>query len=441
MNDRFNSAKNWVRGSASTKVFFMGFLILILMIPASMVQGLVFSRETRRNEAIQDVTQKWGGVQSISGPIISIPYLKWATASKSDPSQIGYLHVLPDVLYINATIDPEIRSRGIFDVALYKSKLQISGSFSMTDLSFPVANKQVLWGDARVIFGISDMRGIKEQIKIKFNDEEVLMASGLSRYDVMSSGVQALLTEINPSSNHAFSMDVNLNGGQAINFVPMGRETQVKLISSWENPSFDGAFLPTEHTITEEGFEARWSTLDINRNYPQRWLNNEITAGQIQESQFGVKLFMPVDIYQQTTRSVKYALLFIVLTFLTFFLAEILNNFRIHPIQYLLIGFAIILFYLLLLSLSEHIDFGIAYGIASLGIVGMISLYSGSVLQMKKLGALIGVLLALLYSFLYFLLQMEDMALLLGSIGLFIILGAVMYLTRKVDWYTMKKQG
>ncbi len=406
-----------------------------------MVQGLVGNRQARRIEAVQDVTQKWGGEQSISGPMISIPYLKWATASKNDPSQIGYLHVLPDVLHMNVKVYPEVRSRGIFDVALYKSELHISGSFSTADLSFPVGSKQILWGDARVVFGLSDMRGIKEQIKINFDEEEILMASGLSRYDALSSGVHAPLTGLSPASNYAFLMDVNLNGGQAINFVPMGRETQVKLTSSWENPSFDGAFLPTEHTITEEGFEARWSVLDINRNYPQQWLNSEVNAMYVQNSKFGVKLFMPVDIYQQTTRSVKYALLFIVLTFLTFFLAEILNNFRIHPIQYLLIGSAIVLFYLLLLSLSEHIAFGLAYGIASLGIVGMISLYSGKVLRMKKLGILIGALLALLYLFLYFLLQMEDLALLLGSVGLFIILGAVMYLTRNFDWYTMRKRS
>lgn len=439
MNDKLSQGvsvfRDWIGRSVLLKVCFMGFLILVLMIPTFLVQGLIHNRKWRQTDAVQEVTQKWGGSQSIEGPVISIPYLKWPNA---DSTQISYLHVLPDVLHINANLDPEIRSRGIFDVPLYKAQLNITGSFSTDYLSFPVANKLVLWDDAKITFGISDMRGIKEQVKINFNEGEILMASGLSNKDFFRSGVQALVPDFSASDINTFSMNLNLNGGQEINFVPIGQETKVKLTSSWENPSFDGAFLPTEHTITEDGFEARWSVLDINRNYPQRWLDQNYN---ISGSQFGVKLFMPVDVYQQTTRSVKYAILFIVLTFLSFFLSEILNNLRVHPIQYLLIGFAIVLFYLLLLSLSEHIDFSLAYGVASVGIVGMISLYSGSVLRIKKLGILIGALLAFLYLFLYFLLQMEDLALLLGSIGLFIILGAVMYLTRNIDWYTMKEQG
>lgn len=439
MNDKlsqgFSSFRDWIRRSVLLKVCFMGFLILVLMIPTFFVQGLIHNRKWRQADAVQEVTQKWGGSQSIEGPVISIPYLKWPNANST---QISYLRVLPDVLHINANLDPEIRSRGIFDVPLYKSQLHITGSFSTNDLNFPVSNRLVLWDEAKITFGISDMRGIKEQVKINFNEEEILMTSGLSRSDIFRSGVQALVPGFSASDIHTFSMDLNLNGGQKINFVPMGQETKVKLTSRWENPSFDGAFLPTEHTISEEGFEARWSVLDINRNYPQRWLDQNYN---ISGSHFGVKLFMPVDVYQQTTRSVKYAILFIVLTFLAFFLSEILNNLRIHPIQYLLIGFAIVLFYLLLLSLSEHIDFGLAYGIASIGIVGMVSLYSGSVLRIKKLGVLIGALLALLYLFLYFLLQMEDLALLLGSLGLFITLGAVMYLTRNIDWYSMRKRS
>jgi inner membrane protein len=425
--------RNWIRHSVLLKIAFMGILVFILMIPTFFVRGLIYNREYRQADAVREVTQKWGGSQSIEGPVVSIPYLKWPNANKSEPSQVGHLHVLPDVLHINANLEPEVRSRGIFDVPLYKSQLHITGSFSTDDLDFPVSNRQVLWNDAKIIIGISDMRGLKEHVKINFNEEEILMTSGLSRSDIFRSGVQTLVPGFSDSDSSTFSMDLNLNGGQEIRFVPMGKETKVKLTSSWENPSFDGAFLPTDHTISEEGFEARWSVLDINRNYPQRWLNeNYRVAG----SHFGVDLFMPVDNYQKTTRSVKYALLFIALTFLAFFLSEILNNLRIHPIQYLLIGFAIVLFYLLLLSLSEHIDFNKAYGIASVGIVAMVSLYSGS----EKLGILIGALLALLYLFLYFLLQMEDFALLLGSIGLFVILGAVMYLTRNFDWYSMRKR-
>ena len=208
--------------------------------------------------------------------------------------------------------------------------------------------------------------------------------------------------------------------------------------SIWGSPSFEGGFLPTTHQINNHGFTSNWKVLHLNRNYPQQGKNDFI--GENDESFFGVKLMLPIDEYHKITRSIKYCAMFILLTFLTFFFIEIINNRRIHSIQYLLVGFAIIIFYILLLSISEHLKFNLAYLLGSLATMSLLGFYAYFVFENKKLTFLFVGLLSLLYLFFYSLLQLEDYALLMGSIGLFVILSAIMYLTRKIDWYHIKKE-
>ena len=206
------------------------------------------------------------------------------------------------------------------------------------------------------------------------------------------------------------------------------------LRSSWNNPSFDGAFLPEQHQIDNNGFSADWQVLDLNRNYPQIWVEN-VSKKTVLSSEFGVNLFSPVDIYTQTTRAVKYMIMFVGLTFLVFFLVEVFSNNKIHPIQYLLIGVSLCIFYLLLLALSEHVNFGLAYFLASLSVVILIGAYVRSALEKKVIPLITVGMLTILYGFLYILLQNQDYALLIGSVGLFLIIAAVMYTTRNVNWY------
>ena len=304
------------------------------------------------------------------------------------------------------------------------------------------------------------MRGINENISINFDSENFVFEPGVPINDVFNSGFNAEVL-INKKANYKFSMQLDLNGSFALNFAPLGKTTTVNLTSSWNNPSFDGAFLPDTRTITEEGFSADWKILHLNRNYPQQWIGsaNPINLfsetglepsrfdnkfdyydessdlNNVNDYSFGVKLLLPVDAYQKSMRAIKYVIMTLVLTFVTFFFVEVFNKKKIHPVQYLLVGFAVCIFYLLLLSLSEHLAFGLAYLIASLATILLISFYSKTVFDNSKQSKVLGGILVLMYGFFYTLLQLQDYALLVGSIGLFAVLAIVMMLSRKIDWY------
>ena len=263
------------------------------------------------------------------------------------------------------------------------------------------------------------------------------MEPGVETAEVIQSGVSAAIRLDSTRRPRPFKLVLNLNGSSRINFAPVGKVTSVKADSTWRDPSFGGAFLPTERTISEKGFSARWKVLHLNRNYPQYWKGG---GCDLSPSLFGVTLFSPVDIYQKSMRTAKYALMFIVFTFLAFFFSEIMNRLRVHPVQYLLIGLAVILFYTLLLSISEHIRFGMAYLFSATAIIGLITGYAAAILKNRPITLMVGGILTILYAYLYILLQMEDYALLMGSIGLFAVLSGVMYLTRKVDWYAIQPE-
>jgi inner membrane protein len=303
--------------------------------------------------------------------------------------------------------------------------------------TFDVSGKvDVLWDEAFITIGISDLRGIKETLKFGWNGNELSCDPGVKISNLLESGVTVndIISTDDGSSDYNFRFSISLNGSNGLSLVPVGRETKARIVSSWQNPSFDGAFLPETREITNNGFDAQWYVLELNRNYPQRWSDYKV---RFSESAFGVSLKLPVDTYQITERSVKYAILFISLTFMVFFFVEIMRKLKVHPVQYVLVGFGLVLFYLLLLSLAEQMNFVLAYIIASAGIITMITLYSLSIFKIKKLVALLAAILILLYGFLYILLQMQDYALLLGSVGLFIILSSIMFLSRKIDWYAI----
>jgi inner membrane protein len=259
-----------------------------------------------------------------------------------------------------------------------------------------------------------------------------------------SGGLQAK-TPIDPDkagpdgrAGFAFQVKLKLNGSGSLMFLPMGKETRLNLSSTWNSPSFTGAYLPVERTVGEDGFRATWKTMHFTRSFPQAWLDWAIAAPEWEKFAFGAELHLPVDRYQKTERCAKYAILFILLTFLVFFVQETLHRRRIHPMQYLLVGAALCLFYLLLLSLSEHVPFALAYAAASAGVVIMVTCYGFTVLGARKRAWALGAMLAGLYGYLFTLLQMEDFALLMGALGLFAILGAVMFATRRINWYDGK---
>jgi inner membrane protein len=405
-----------------------------------MVQELIKERHERQEEAIKEVSDKWGSAQTLLGLVLTVPYTTSSKVYNNDGEMIkwiesrAYAHFLPDQLNIECEILPEMRYRGIYEVTVYRSKMKISGIFSppsFEDWKIPV--EDILWEEAYVALGLSDLRGIQEEVTLHWGNDIYRFKPGIESDEVIQKGISTRIL-ISPSSNGPwnFSLDLSINGSTSLSMVPLGKSTRVKLNSSWPSPSFDGAFLPDYRTIGQEGFHAAWEVLNLNRSYPQSFRG---TVQGIYESAFGVNLWVPADDYQQTMRAAKYASLFIALTFLLFFFVQLLNGLRIHPVQYVIVGLALCVFYTLLIALSEHLSFGLSYLMGSVTIILMITLFAHSFSKKRKLTQVIGGILILLYAFIYLIIQIEDYALLVGSLGLLSVLAITMYLSRKIDWH------
>ncbi|MEL6252281.1 MAG: cell envelope integrity protein CreD [Bacteroidota bacterium] len=445
MSDTYQSpisrARSWARSSISLRIFTIGFLVLILLIPTAMVQELINERSYARDAAVREVSQSWSNAQEISGPYLNIPYVYYVVDEKGiSREHTAVAHFLPKKLSIEAKVSPENRKRGIYEVVVYESQVSVDGEFDWPDFSkFDIDQSHVLWDEAYIEVGISDMRGIQDKVIIDLQGTEYEFEAGLKRKDLAQSGINTDIdwAKLEGAKAPTFEMNLNLNGSQSLYFVPLGKETEVNMYADWKDPSFKGAFIPDSHDISEEHFQANWKIFDLNRNFPQEWIGNSHSPSQ---SAFGVHLMIPVDEYSKSMRSAKYAILCISLTFLIFFFIEIKNAQRIHPIQYILVGLALVLFYGLLLSLSEHIGFNFAFLISSVAIVGLISGYAKSIIKDKGLVPLLAGLLIILYGVNYVLLQLENYALLVGSLCLFIILALVMALSSKIDWYGLGKK-
>lgn len=428
--------QSYLRNSLGLRLAIIAFLSLMLLIPTAMIISLIRERQITRDVAVREVFSKWGTTQTISGPILSVPYkIKVKYEDNKTVTKIKYMHLLPDKLSIDGIVNPEIRYRGIYEVVLFNAKLNFSGTFTPQEIEMlNIPQDNILWDKSFLSLGISDMKGIKEIVKVKWNQEIFTTNPGIKSNDVLASGISVKIPlDLNTGDYH-YSLDININGSEDLLFVPVGKETNLKLNSTWRNPSFTGNFLPELRKIDETGFESKWQILHLNRNYPQVWAGKK---HDIQTSAFGVRLLIPVDEYQKIMRTAKYAILYIALTFLAFFMIELLNRKTIHPVQYLLVGFALLVFYTLLLSFSEHMLFKFAYLISSVAIIVLITIYTKSVLKSNLHTSLISGVLSVLYIYLYVILQLQDFALLMGSIGLFAVLSLVMFLTRKTDWFTI----
>jgi len=296
-------------------------------------------------------------------------------------------------------------------------------------------SNSILWDRAYISLGITDLRGIQDEIVISFNKSAYDANPGLKTTDLAAAGVSTLIKPLLPNEANSFSFDLNLNGSEQVSLIPVGESNTVKINSSWPSPSFNGAFLPATREVKKDGFSANWKILHLNRNYPQFW---EGAQYKVTQSAFGVKLILTADIYQKSMRLAKYSIMFLVFTFAAFFFSEIINEQRIHPIQYILIGIAILIFYTLVLSLSEHMHFNYAYILSAASVTLIISGYAKAIIPNSRFALMIFGILAILYGYLFIVLQLEDYALMLGSIGLLIIVTIVMYMTRKINWYEIE---
>jgi len=418
-------------------------IALLLLIPTSMIKILIHEREAIQREAIREVSSKWAEEQTISGPFISIPYYRYVKeiSAKDSTEQIvqikDYIHILPSELKISGNLNPEKRQRGIYEIVVYNSKLEIDGTFNNLDIkALEIEPENILFDKAEFVVGIKDLRGIEKEVNLSWNNDKISFNPGVSSNDIVSSGINALIN-INPndSSSYNFNLSLDLKGSQLLYFTPVGKVTDIDLASDWANPSFNGAFLPDTREVTTKGFTANWNILHLNRNYPQIWTSNRYS---ISESSFGIDLLLPVDNYQKTYRSIRYAILFIAFTFLVFFFIEVFKKVFIHPIQYILVGVSLIVFFTLLLSISEHLNYNFSFIISAIATLALIAGYVRAILSSTKLALLISGILTVLYAFIFVIIQLQDYALLIGSIGIFVILGLVMYFSRKIDWYSLK---
>jgi inner membrane protein len=375
------------------------------------------------------VTQSWGSAQTLAGPFLAVPYTPHDDKANE---RLKTAFFLPETLTIEGDVDTQVRTRGIFDVRLYTSKLRCSGRFAHPDFTGVAADVQ--WSRARLVVGRTEPRALRTTVKLAWDGRSIDFSTGAPANELSPSGIQAPLPLSPAGGAYDFSFELEFCGADHLQFIPVGTETNVSLKSKWPDPSFVGTYLPAAREVTGKGFSAAWKVLALGRNFPGRWIQGEAYSSQWCESKFGISFLSSVDTYQMTERTTKYQLLFFGLTFVTFYAFELLCGIRLHFMQYLLVGAALCMFYLLLLSLSEHVGFQSAYAVAALGVVGMITSYCWAILGTGMRAGIVGGMLGGLYGFLYALLQLQDYALLAGSTALFSVLGLLMFVTRRYDW-------
>lgn len=431
-----------MRNSPLVRLVIMGMLFIGLLVPLAFVFGVVSDRTSRRDEAVHEVGAEWGSPQQFGGPLLAIPYQRtWRDEKGVVHERTALAFLLPEAIAIEGIVEPDTLWRGLFPVQVYTARLKISGHFARPDLSWiRPAPSSIDWAAATLDVGVSDPRGIARAVTLALGGRQVAALPGVTKSGLFRTGIQASIPIApDPQAALPFAFDLDLRGTRDLRFLPIGNQTLVTLASAWPHPSFSGA--PQERTVSAAGFSAAWRVPFFGRGFPARWTEDEVReegSAQAPASAFGVALHQPVDIYRQTVRAVKYAPLFIVLTFVIAFLWEVTGKALVHPIQYLFAGFALCVFYLLLLSLSEHVGFDRAYAAAATATVALLSWYWTWVLLGRARGAVMFAALTALYGFLYLLLRLEDYALLAGSLGLFAMLALVMVLTRRVDWFNLR---
>jgi inner membrane protein len=430
--------------SVSVKAAVIAGLTVLMLWPLSRVEGLVNERQSLQAQAYDVIAAGFGGAQVLGAPILSVETqvrtveVNASTKARTETWAKGAsLHLLPDDVLITNQVSVEVRSKGIYTVPVYVSKVVITGVFkpeAITSLLRSNDDVQVIPERAEFQLPISGVKYLRALTRFEVDDQSPRAGSG------QIAGFSALSTPIDLKSRGdlkplAFRLEFEIAGSDSLHFLPLGAHTTVTANVAWPHPDFDGAFLPVSRDIRPEGYSAKWEVLELNRAYPQVWRGAGVTLSGLLASAFGVRLFQPSNIYTQNYRAVRYGILFVAITFACFFAWEhLVRGLRLHPMQYLLVGLALATFYLLLLALSERIGFAFAYGVAAAALVALITAYIAGATDSRPAAFAIGGALASTYGILYVILLSEDYALLLGSLLLFAILAALMIATRRLDW-------
>ncbi|MFJ5256149.1 cell envelope integrity protein CreD [Pseudomonas sp. NPDC088414] len=424
-------------------------LILLLLIPLLMIDGIIDDRQQRRDGVLEDIARSSSYSQQLSGPVMVVPYRKvvrtWKTNEKTSQryeelgEERGRLYFLPQRFELDGQVQTELRKRGIYEARLFHADNRINGHFSLpAQLGIKEDFADYQFDAPFLAVGISDIRGIENALKLELDGQRLDFVPG-TQVGWLGEGVRVTLPALDTrkTTELTFGFDLRLQGTGSLQVLPVGKTSHVSLAANWPHPSFIGNFLPGKREISDQGFSADWQTTFFSTNL-QEAMSRCVTGNECEGfsgRSFGVSFIDPVDQYLKSDRAIKYALLFIVLTFAGFFLFEVLKSLAVHPVQYALVGVALAFFYLLLLSLSEHIGFALAYLLSASGCVLLIGFYVCHVLHSVRHGLSFSAGLAALYGLLYGLLSAEDYALLMGSLLLFGLLGVFMVLTRKLDWY------
>lgn len=430
------------------KAGFVGFLILVLMIPTFFISSLIDERKERNNEVKRSIANQWSQAQTISGPVLVVPFLENGFDDQKRPMVRKYnAYFMPDKLELNGKLMPELKSRSIFKVPVYTTSIQMKGSFKhLMPERLGLKPENLLWQEAKLVVGVFDTKGLTDETVINWDGQSKAFIPGndcgvgcnalqgsdaVYQEDLSTHEGLVLNLPLDASfftSEHQFQFDLHVRGSEKLFVVPVGTSTKATLWANWKDRDFQGNYLPDSHTLTDTGFTANWNV------YRSMTPQQKYSVKDMSRTAFGVNLIQPLDNYAKTTRTIKYAILVIMLTFVVYFFIELFQKKFVNAMQYVLIGFALCLFYTLLLSISEYTGYVQAYVISALATIVLISLYTKSVFGQLKSAFVFGGFLSLLYAFIFLLIQLEDGALLVGSIGLFVILASIMYVSRKLDW-------
>jgi inner membrane protein len=420
--------------SFTIKMIVLGFLGLFLLIPLEMIKSIIRERQKNSEDVKKEIAFQWAGEQTISGPVLNIPVRIIPAKSDAEP-YISVYHVMPESLAVNGNIETEKRHRSIYQAVVYTALLNLSGNFKIPVLTTG-EKSEILWDQAYFALGVSDNRGLKGNVSLKIDSENIEAVPGLKETDLFLKGVSFPADLSKRKELLPFSISLKVSGSEGLSFTPVGKTTDVYITSKWTSPGFKGSFLPQERNISSSGFNSKWQITNLNRNFPQVWKGNSFNP--VSDS-FGFDFVLPVDHYQKSERSAKYGILFIALTFLALIFAEIGFKENIHVFQYLLVSLALVLFFSLLNAMSEYTGFNIAYLVSASATILLIAFFLRKVFSSRIIVYIISGLLVLLYSFIYILLTLNDFAYLAGNIGLLVLLAVTMVLSVRLDLFKSQK--
>lgn len=432
----------WYEGSAILiKSGIIAVMILALLIPSAWIQDLVTEREGYQKGVMEQATRDWGGEQLIQGPVLALPYTELVTeidANKKTNTHYkeNILYVLPQNLDIKTGVKSSPRSRGVYDIIVYNSLVDVRGDFPVPDLkALGIDDANVQYDKARLVFGISDMNGLKNTPVIKIAGQDYNTEPAAASHSPFANGLQARFS-MTKGQTFAFNYQLDLRGSNNLQFLHTGKSTHIEVNGDWPHPNFDTK-APDNSNISTKGFTANWRMSYYKRPFPQQWANDDsvlVSEKALAQAVVNVKLQLPIDQYRKVMRTTKYSTLIILLTFISLFLTELIRKQRIHLFNYALIGAAMIVYYTLLLSFSEQLGFNWSYLVSSVATIALIAWFTGSLLKNGGAAALFAGILTIFYGFIYVLVQLEELSLMVGSLALFIVVALLMYFSRRINF-------